>query len=390
MSFVSGFDAFHEQAVKASGGLTDFGGNQYHEPLRILLQDIDRNAALSELGEQIVAGNIVGDLSARLFEEQGYKTFPQYVSTSIKKPLIITGMARTGTTVLHRLMALDPALQTLPLWLACAPIPRPPRDTWESNTAYLQVQQGVDQVQLLSPKFNQIHPQSAAAPDECRIIINHSFYSPTYAAMAYVPEYTEMLKANDGLGKYHRYRKTLGLIGGGSNKRWLLKCPTHLWNLPALLDIFPDACIVMTHRDPVNSITSIVSLTYELIKMAAPTITPEVFAKEHSETWGWILNKAERDRESIEPARIFDIHFDDIRSNPIVSIERIYRHFEIPVSDEARSLWQRQVAEDPHGGHAVHRYKPEDFGMTANAIRRCAGACYDRYLKIEKARASVV
>ena len=142
----------------------------------------------------------------------------------------------------------------------------------------------------------------------------------------------------------------------------------------------------MTHRDPVDSVTSIVSLVYELIRMATPNISPQDFAREHSEIWGWVLNKAERDRETIDPARIFDIHFDDVRTDPIGSIERIYRYFDIPVSTVACALWRQQVRDDPKGGHATHHYRPEDFGLTRDGIRRCAGRCYDRYLQVEAAR----
>jgi Sulfotransferase family len=385
MQLTTSFDALHQQAMEATGGLGDFGSG-YEEALRLLLRDYDRHAGLDERGRQFVAGSIVGDLCARLLEEKGYQDYPQYAAATIEKPIIIVGMARTGTTVLQRLIGADPALQTLPLWLALNPMPRPPRDTWERAPAFQQVQQALAQLHRIAPQFAKIHPQSADAADECRLIIAHSFIAPNYAMTAHIPEYIEMVDADDGLRAYQRHRKTLGLIGGGSSKRWLLKCPTHLWKLPALMQVYPDACLVVTHRDPVYSMTSIINLVYELMKMIAPNTSAQQFGRDYLALWSSVLNKAERDRAGIDPARIFDIHFDDIKRDPIGSVERIYRWFDIPITPASRAAWQQRTQDSPDGGHAVHHYTPEDFGLTAANIRDSAGAHYQRYLAVDAAR----
>ena len=387
VTFLSQFDALHEQATQATG-LGDFGSNEYQEPLRLMLRDADQHARLGDFGKAMLTGMIVGDLSARLRDEHGFKTYPQYLSTPIKKPIIIVGMMRSGTTVLHRLMGMDPAMQTLPMWLTSHPMPRPARETWESHPGYHQVQQGFDQLYQLSPQFEQFHPQSAAAADEDRYLLAHSFFTYTAAAMANIPEYADWLDNSNAGYAYRYYRKVIALIGGGSEKRWLLKCPLHLWHIVSLLEAFPDACIVMPHRDPVKTVTSIISLVYLMRKIAEPDTTPEWYGKDQLARWGRLLRKWEQDRLKIDPARIYDIHGDDIRADPVGSIERIYAHFDIPVSDEARNVWRQQVNTDPAGGHKAHPYTPEEFGITAKEIRESVGAHYERYLEIEKTRRS--
>ena len=385
MTFLSQFDALHEQAIQAMG-LSDFGSNEYQEPLRLMLRDADQHARLGDFGKAMLTGMIVGDLAARLRDEQGFKTYPQFVNAPIKKPIIIVGMMRSGTTVLHRLMGMDPAMQTLPMWLTAHPMPRPARETWESHPGYHQVQQGFDQLYQLSPQFEQFHPQSAAAADEDRYLLAHSFFTYTAAAMANIPEYADWLDNSNAGYAYRYYRKVIALIGGGSEKRWLLKCPLHLWHIGSLLEAFPDACIVMPHRDPVKTVTSIISLVYLMRKLAEPDTTPEWYGKDQLARWGWLLRKFEQDRLKIDPARIYDIHGDDIRADPVGSIERIYQHFDIPITDEARNVWQQQNSADPAGGHKAHPYSPEEFGITAREIRESVGVHYERYLEIEKTR----
>jgi Sulfotransferase family len=382
-SFLSQFDAFHDMAAQATG-LTDFGSDDYREPMRLLLADYDKHSYFNQLGVEMISGEIVGRLVGRLMTEQGIKQNPASTNASITRPLVIIGMARTGTTALLRLMSQDPALQSLPLWLGCTPMPRPPRETWESNPCYQQVAQGLEQMYTLDPEIRVIHPMAAGEPDECRFALNHSYWAPDCSTTAIVPNYAEWVLNCDARYAYRYYRRVLNLIATGDSRRWLLKDVCHLFNLDAFLDVFPDACIVHTHRDPIVSTTSVASLIYHLRKLREDNLNPFDHGKLVLDTWTPALNRAEKVRRMRDPAQFFDVHNDEIQADPLGTVERIYRYFNLPVSDAARAAWRQRTHENPKSGHGAHHYKPEDFGFTPALVNDAMGEYYTRYKSVEK------
>jgi hypothetical protein len=384
MGFLSQFDAFHDMAAKATG-LNDFGSDDYHEPMRLLLGEYDRRVQFNPVGTGMIVGETVGRLVGRLMTEQGLKSNPASVNAPITRPLVVIGMARTGTTALQRLLSQDPALQSLPLWLGSMPMPRPPRETWESNPCFQQVTQGLEQMYALSPEIRTIHPMAAGEPDECRFALNHSFWAPDSSTTAVIPEYANWVLNGDASYAYRYYRRVLNLIATGDSRRWLLKDVCHLFNLDSFLDAFPDACIVHTHRDPITSLTSVTSLIYLLRKIRECNVDPVEHGKLVLDTWSPALDKAERLRRKHDPARFFDVHNDEINADPLGAVERIYRHFDLPVSDEARQAWSKRVRTDPTSGHGAHHYKSEDFGLTREAVYGSVGEYYARYQDVARA-----
>lgn len=386
MGFLSQFDSFHEQAIAATGGLTDFGDSDYHEPLKILLDDYDKYTRFSEIGIKATEGDIVGHLIARLVEEHRFKLFPQYLETPIKRPIFMVGMTRTGTTRLQRLIALDPAVQHLPLWLGAMPEPRPPRETWDSNPVYIKVKEAFDEMDRLNPRIREIHPMIAGDPDECHTAMTRSFHAINLASLATVPNYAEWLKHADRRPAYRRYRKTLGLIAAGSTDRWVLKDPTHLWTVPAILDVFPDACLIITHRDPVKTIPSIMSLVYEVRTLREPEFKPADLGNFFVPYWGCALDRAEKERAGFNPAQVIDLHFNEVIGDPMGSLERIYDHFGFPISDAARARWAEDIKNDTSGGRNPYVVTPEQFGSSAAQIHECAGHYMERFRAIDAAQ----
>ncbi|MET0545358.1 MAG: sulfotransferase [Caulobacterales bacterium] len=380
MSFVSRFDEFHEQAAAAIG-LSDFGPNDYQAPLRILLDDLDASARFSPEGAQIGAGTIIGKLVGRLFTEQGFKTYPQFAAARIEKPIIIIGMPRTGTTALQRIMAADPAIQALDLWLGSMPMPRPPRETWENNPVFQGVRAGLDQMLGLNPRIKDIHPLFPEQPDECRAALDQTFWATSLAQTMSAPNYGEWCLAADATYAYERYHQILRLIAGGDKRRWLLKNPDHIWALDALLTAFPDACIVQTHRDLAISMPSVCSLSYEVSRLYAPDKSRLQHGDE-TRIWMRALEKAEAVRSTADPARFFDLHNDEIQADPVGAVERIYAHFGMPVDDGARHAWHARIQDDPRSSHGVHRYNLQDWGLTAAGVWAEAKTYHKRYVAL--------
>ena len=229
-SFLSRFDEFHEQAMKATG-FDDFGASEYTEPLKLPLADYDKYGSFTPIGEQITSAGTVGLLAARLFAQQGFKQHPDFIATPIEKPIVILGLPRSGSTTLHRLLVRDPDTQHLVPWLGNTPMPRPPRETWESNPFYQMTKQALDGFWEIFPDVKLMHPMLADEPDECRYAFESTFWSPA-TAFAGVMEgaYGEWVSNTVPRYAYAHYRKVMGLIAGGDRRRWILKDPTtHSW-----------------------------------------------------------------------------------------------------------------------------------------------------------------
>ena len=377
-SFEDQFAQFHEQAMQACN-LSDFGPDDYVEPMKLALADYDRHSVLNDVGHGVIQGSVVGMLVARLLAEEGFKRYPDFANAPIRCPLIIIGQLRSGTTALLQLLSKDPHNQWLPPWLGSAPMPRPPRDSWESNPWYQAVTQGIDTINKLCPVFEETHVIRADQPDECRFALQQSFWSPTIPSTTSAPNYARWCLDADARGAFQRYHRLLGLIGGDAPQRWLLKDPCHLWALDALIDTFPDACIVYIHRQPELALASAANMIFEFRQMlgAQPR---ETVGREQIAMWARAQARAEQVRERYDDGRRFcDVRNEDLQRDPIGTAELIYRHFDLPVSDDTCRAWQAHVASGQRAGRTPHPLAIGDFGVASTQVREWLGPYHDRY-----------
>jgi Sulfotransferase family len=385
MTFLSQIDTYHAQATAAAGGLDDFGDTDYLAPMRLLLSDIDAHCRLSPLGEQVVAGNMIAHLTGRLLALDGFKRHPAFASSPIEKPVFIVGTMRTGTTALQTLLAADPENQALELWLANTPMPRPPRVTWDANPLYRMRVQTLEQFYRIAP-IADAHPMSAERPDECFWTMDQTLWSPPKAMCFDVPNYFDWCFTADVTYAYRYYRRVLGLIAGGSHKRWVLKSPCHLWGLDALLEVFPDACIVFMHRDIMTSMASTGSVAAAIHLPMEPGLSHVDIGAQALRDWGRALDKSEQVRRKHDAARFIDVHADDLHADPLGTVERIYRGFGIPLSESSRHAIAQQAQRDPRAGHGERHYTAHTFGLTRENVNAAIGAYRERLNAIEAQR----
>lgn len=370
--FAERIPAFHEQAMQITG-LSDFGPDDYRAPMAHMLTEYDERNRFTDVGRELVSRETIGRLCGRLRTFDGLRQHPQSAAAPIEKPLIIVGMARSGTTALHRLIANDPQMQTLPLWLAASPMPRPPLAEWPSSPLYQATRQRVEAIYSLVPEFRDIHPVGAGLADECRVVTEQTFWACGHASMATAPDFGRWCLETDAGYAYRYHRQVLGLIAAGDRRRWLLKCPIHIWGLDALLTTYPDANIVFTHRRVEEAISSTASMVWVLRRIRQQGLTPEQVGREVLQQWSPALQKAERVRASLDPARILDISLHDTRADPVGTVERIYRHFGIAAAEASIGPIRRFVADDPSAGHGGHRYTPAFFGLSRAVVEAAAG-----------------
>jgi hypothetical protein len=250
----------HASAVRRTG-LTDFGADDYTDGLAVLLDSCASEAGLTQFGAKAQRAVLRGALMARLSSEAAWQAHPGYRRVPIDRPVFITGLPRTGTTALHRLLTADPASQGVQMWLAEVPQPRPPRETWAGNPVFQYIQAGYSQHHVEHPEFMGVHYMAADQVEECWQMLRQSMRSVSFECLAHLPGYSAWLRGQDWTGAYRRYRSNLQMIGlHDGDKRWVLKNPSHLFALGALFDVYPDALVIQTHRAPRTAIASVCSL----------------------------------------------------------------------------------------------------------------------------------
>lgn len=371
---VGTIEDLHASAIRATG-LEDFGDTDYLEPLGLLLDSYRSEAGLTELGSKMFRFFLKGALVARLLSEASWKANPEHAGVEITRPIFVTGLPRTGTTALHRLLAADPDHQGLEMWLAEFPQPRPPRDTWADNPVYQQIQAGFEQHHVENPEFMGLHYMDAGEVEECWQLLRQSVTSISYESLAHIPSYSRWLAEQDWTPAYLRHRKNLQLIGlNDPGKRWVLKNPSHLFALDALMAAYPDALVIQTHRAPSTIIASMCSLAEHATPGWSTTFTGDQIGQDQLELWSRGLREFSRAREKYEPAQFLDIDFADLRSDPMGTVERVYAALDTPMSDAARAAVTALDEESRSGARKPqHRYQLADYGLDEATVAAAFG-----------------
>jgi len=366
--FVASEDAFHEKA-RSTTGLDDFGPPAYRAGLRALLEALDDNPHLSGVGRAIFQGQIVNTLATRLRVEQRLKEHPEVRANPISRPLVITGLVRTGSTALHYLMGQDPDLQKLEYWLASQPHPRPPVDEWPEHPDFKHAEAELDFLYKTAPGLMAVHEMNAGWPEECRHILAQNFTDDCYESAATLPHYTDWYHSSSHAETYRRHKQVIQLIGSTDlDRRWLLKYPVHLRQLPALFDVYPDACIVQTHRDPRTVIASYASFIAKIRRVHEEDVDMRAIAEEQLESWGRAADAGVAYRKEHGSEQFFDLRFADFMADPIGSVKSIYQHFDQELSPEGEKQLRAWHEAHPQGKHGQHQYEKKDIGISESRI----------------------
>jgi len=354
-------------------GLDDFGpdDDNYREGLAVILDSYQRDADLTPFGSKICRVYLRGALAARLMAQAGWKQYPQYADVPVQRPIFVTGLPRTGTTALHRLLTADPAHQGLQMWLAEFPQPRPPRETWDDNAFFAQLNAQFEQHHVENPEFMGLHFMSADEVEECWQLLRQSLHAVAYETLAHLPTYSQWLAKEDWTPTYQRYRKNLQLIGlNDVGKRWVLKNPSHLHALDALMTTFPDALVVQCHRPAETIMGSMCSLAEAATEGWSNAYVGKTIGADSLDTWARGLERFNAARAKHDQAQFCDIDYKDFVADPIGTVEGIYRQFEIELTDAASSAMREMHEESRKGPRAPkHTYALEDYGLTTEQVK---------------------
>jgi hypothetical protein len=365
----------HESATRITG-LTDFGPDDYGDGLAVLLESYAADAGLTPLGERVARAGLRGALAARLLSEAGWAAHPEHSAVPIERPIFVTGLPRSGTTALHRLLTADPAHQGLELWLAEVPQPRPPRESWPENPAFQRIEAAYARHHVEHPEFMGVHYIAADTVEECWQLLRQTMRSVAFECLAHLPAYSAWLQPQDWTGPYLRHRRCLQLIGlHDVGRRWVLKNPSHLFTLDALLAAYPDALVIQTHREPSAVIGSMCSLAAHATKGWSATFLGAVIGADQLELWARGLAEFAAARARHDPDRFLDIDYGSFTADPVGTVESVYARFGLPYSGAAAdAIRALHAGAEGDGARPAHRYSLADFGLTAAQVAERFGS----------------
>ncbi|WP_431972361.1 sulfotransferase family protein [Nocardia sp. bgisy134] len=359
----------HASATKVVG-LDDFGDDDYREGLQVLLDSYAADAELTPFGNKVNRAFLRGALIARLLSENAWQRHPEHADVAIERPVFVTGLPRSGTTAVHRLLNADPAHQGLEMWLTEMPQPRPPRETWADNPVYQRIEAAFEKHHVEHPEFMGVHHISADQVEECWQLLRQSAMSVSYECLAYLPGYSEWLAGRDWTVAYRRHRRNLQLIGlPDANRRWVLKNPSHLFALDAIFDVYPDALIIQMHRDPRTIIASVCSLNEQASAGWSEKFRGPVVGRTQLDLWARGAQRFLEDRKRHNADQFVDVYYDDFVADPIDTVRSVYRHFGLPLSADAEAAMAALHAESTTGAaRPSHQYTLDDFGLTVDQV----------------------
>lgn len=355
----------------------DFGDPEPTEPLAHLWWAMETEANLHPLGRLIQQQRIYGLMRNRLRAQTIFKNHPDVLTRPIKAPVVITGLQRTGTTLLHRLLAADPRMRSLRSWEAMAPAPLTPPWVGKRDPRKKDALRAQKALKHMAPDFFAVHPIDAVGVEEDVLLLDTSVYSTVPEATMRVPSFSEWLETRDQRPAYDTLKKMLQLLDWQeSRERWLLKTPHHLEWLDVLFDVFPDAKIIHTHRDPVTTLGSFCSMVAHGYGICSDDVRPHEIGAHWLAKTGRMVDRALHTRKARNGEGFHDVFYGDLMNDPIGEIEKIYGFLGMNFDDRTKALIGAARAKHPQHKHGKHVYDLSDFGLTeTNVADRFAGYC---------------
>ncbi|NGY05730.1 sulfotransferase family protein [Solimonas terrae] len=367
-------DELIAEARAANDGLVDFGTPDVRPGLEKLCAALDSDARLTDTGRYLMRQKIVTQLGNRLRIEDYFAKHPEIADEQIAAPIVIVGVPRTGTTKLHRLLSRDPRFYWMSFWESQFPVPFASETLTEPNARIREGRAMCDLMTTAMPKLAAMHPMYADEADEEVMLTEHTFMS-AYNAYADVPSYMRWLDAQDQTVVYRFLRRGLQFLQwqkrqrGVTAERWVLKAPHHLLRMDILLKVFPGAKVIITHRDPLQSIPSIASFIHTLWCIYSDQASAERAGHEWSELMQRALTHATRVRERM-PAQFLDVQFRDTVKRPMDVVHDIYRWLDLPLPADAELAMRTWLAADEKTHQGGHNYTAPQFGLSDEQLRR--------------------
>jgi hypothetical protein len=366
--------------ARAATGLDDFGPADFREGLDALCASLNADAQLNDLGDAAFPGMLVGSLSNRLRVVDWIANHPEVADERIEQPIVVIGMFRAGTTLLSRLFDQDPRNRALLMWEAGDSVPPPTSDNHRSGPRVDAVHASNAMLAQLNPMIEVVHHEQADEATECITVMGQDFKSLTYEAVANVPGYDEWLMAADQRSAYEYHRSVLQVLqSGGVRGRWTLKSPHHAIALEHLTAVYPDARLVLLHRDPVVLTASVCSL----INTLSSTFSDADHRPYIAEHWPAMLEESIRRIDAFRDAHperpIVDVQYADLVQDPSGTVASIYRACGDELDGAGATAIAVYVDAHPKGQFGAHKYDVTEYGLDPDQLAERFSGYIERY-----------
>src|ERR1700719_612600 len=359
-----------ENGACSATGLGDFGSPYYREGLERTVEALNDEAELNELGRVMQHATISNALMQRLKIVDAYKQHPEIADEIVEGPVVVLGLPRTGTTALSQLVAADPQFRSLRTWESQAPTPPPEAATQHSDPRIAQAEEGLRMLNDMFPLMKTMHNSEATAATECQDLMGMSFRTFHFDGAVRVPSSLDWLMHCDMRETYTFHRRVLKLLQWHCPPTlWHLKTPVHMFALDALIEAYPNAKFLWSHRDPAKVMGSVCSLIRYVRSWSSGRDDPEELGAEQLDSWAQAVSRAMDFRKRVGEERFSDVAFADLQSDPVNTLRETYESLDLVFSDAAAGSVEQWAAEHKPGARGTHDYELADFGLTPAGVR---------------------
>ena len=368
--------------AKSETGLSDLGEPLFFEGLNKLIDSINNEANLNEIGIQAQPIRIQGLLSNRLRFEEDLKKFPEILDQEIIAPIVIVGLPRTGSTMTHRLLASDPNHTAMLWWEGRYPALLPGEKRGDIEARMELGKAEVDAVVAASPEALDIHPWDYKGADEEILLLEHNFLSTVPESFMALPSYSEWIEEQDHTLAYEDLKKFIQYLQwqnpGREKKRWVLKSPHHLGFIDKMISVFPDAKIIQTHRDPIKTVPSFCSMCANLFEPLTTNFDKVFIGKHWSNKLTRALNHCMNISEQ-HPDNFLDLEFLNMIKDPIDEMKKIYEFIGESFGEKTEVAMEAWREENKHEMGA-HKYSLEEYDLTESQINNNFAKYQQKYI----------
>jgi len=378
------------EEARRRAGSDDFGEPETLEGLGVLLRSLEDEARLNAQGRALHFERIVGLLTNRARATAWFAAYPEIDDEVLDDPIVVVGLPRTASTMLHRTLAAAPALRALQWWESRNPAPwpgwSPERAAGSADPRIASAEAEIATMLAANPELAAVHPFEANSPDEEIMLLEHAFMSGTPPAFARVPGYFEWLEGQDNAPAYRYMKRLLQLLQwqkrarGESGTRWVLKAPHHLMHLDLLFACFPRATVIQTHRDVLEVVPSYASMISEIHSMSSDAVDRREIGERWSRRWSRALSRSLEERAHFGEQRFVDVWYEDAVRDPIAEAERVYERVGMCFTGATRDAMLRWAELNRREARPRHRYTLDEYGFDADSLARDFSAYRERFI----------
>ena len=365
--------------ARAQAGLADFGDPAFRRGLDVLVETYETTANLSPAGRKRTQRRLVQLLATRLRVEEAWRKHPETRAVEIRRPVYLTGLPRTGTSALFTLLAADPHHRPLLLWEGLFPDPIEGVPAGAPDPRREALRKLNERDRQKNPDFDKVHYVTVDMPEECVLLTAHTFCDAQMGIEPLMEPYGSWYQAQDLRPSYRYYADLLRLLPWQRpGERWLLKSPAHLWALDVLHEMFPDVCILWTHRDPLAMIGSYCSMMAMLMAIRT-SFEPKALGPVVLEDLARSLERGLAARDRLPAGRVLDIDYRAFVADALGTVRGVYRHFDLPLGPAEEAALEAWAREHTQGKHGEHRYSLGEYGLAAEQVRERLRAYLERF-----------